>query len=259
MPASCAALRDQLAEYAVGVLTARERRAAERHLEWCAACRKEAEELMGAAATLAFVLDPAPVPESLLGRVRGMIARAVRPSALRRGTRSAGMLAVAAMVAISALGWGAVMAGRAQRFEDRVRIEQQQRVDELQRFRKVFQQFEGQLGTELRADDTRLAQLAPIAGGTGGGAAMELLSHDLLDFVMVHVSGLPTDARSVPYTVWLLDAQGDAIRAGRLTALDQDGGGDVFHQFGADLTPYTTVVLRDAKGQIALRGVVERP
>jgi hypothetical protein len=48
------------------------------------------------------------------------------------------------------------------------------------------------------------------------------------------------------------------VRAGRLTALDQDGGGDVFHQFDFDLTPYTTVVLRDANGQVALRGVVAR-
>ncbi|MGZ4151314.1 MAG: zf-HC2 domain-containing protein, partial [Actinomycetota bacterium] len=36
MPVSCSAVRDQLAEYAVGVLPPRERRAVERHLEWCA-------------------------------------------------------------------------------------------------------------------------------------------------------------------------------------------------------------------------------
>jgi len=169
------------------------------------------------------------------------------------------MVAVAAFVAISALGWGAVMAGRAQRFEDRARIEQQQRVDELRRFSKVFQQFEGRVGSELRADDARLAQLAPTAGGTGGGAAMELLSKDLRDFVMIHVSGLSTDASAAPYAVWLVDANGKAIRAGRLTALDQDGGGDVFHEFDIDLTPYTTIVLRDAAGRVALRGVVDQP
>jgi hypothetical protein len=259
MPASCAAVREQLAEHAVGVLPARERRAVERHLEWCAACRKEAEELAAGAATLAFTLEPARVPDALLGRVREAVGRMVRPSALRRGTRSAAMVAVAAFVAVSALGWGAVMAGRAQRFEDRARIEQQQRVDELRRFSKVFQQFEGRVGSELRADDARLAQLAPTAGGTGGGAAMELLSKDLRDFVMIHVSGLSTDAGAAPYTVWLVDAGGKAIRAGRLSALDQDGGGDVFHEFDIDLTPFTTIVLRDADGRVALRGAVERP
>jgi Putative zinc-finger len=259
MPASCLAVRDQLAEYAVGVLPGRERRAVERHLEWCAACRKEAEDLGAGAATLAFTLEPARVPESLLGRVRDAIGRMVRPSALRRGTRSAAMVAVAAFVAVSALGWGAVMAGRAQRFEDRARVEQQQRVDELRRFSKVFQQFEGRVGSELRADDARLAQLAPTAGRTGGGAAMELLSKDLRDFVMIHVSGLATDADAAPYTVWLVDGTGKAIRSGRLSALDQDGGGDVFHEFDIDLTPYTTIVLRDAAGRVALRGVVDRP
>jgi hypothetical protein len=169
------------------------------------------------------------------------------------------MVAVAAFVAVSALGWGAVMAGRAQRFEDRARVEQQQRVDELRRFSKVFQQFEGRVGSELRADDARLAQLAPTAGRTGGGAAMELLSKDLRDFVMIHVSGLATDADAAPYTVWLVDGTGKAIRSGRLSALDQDGGGDVFHEFDIDLTPYTTIVLRDAAGRVALRGVVDRP
>ncbi|MGZ4113630.1 MAG: zf-HC2 domain-containing protein [Actinomycetota bacterium] len=259
MPVSCSVVRDQLAEYAVGVLPPRERRAVERHLEWCAACRKEAEELTGAAATLAFALDPAPVPEPLLDRVRGAISRVVRPSSLRRGTRSAAMIAIAALVAISALGWGAVMAGRAQRFEDRARVEAASRTSELRRFRMLFRDLQSEIGTELQTDDARLAQLAPIGSGLGGGAAMELLSQHYLDFVMVHVSGLSRQASSAPYTVWLLDGTGNAVRAGRLTALDQDGGGDVFHQFNFDLTPYTTVLLRDANGQVALRGVVDRP
>src|SRR5919206_3169097 len=100
MPAACAAVRDQLAEHAVGVLLPRERRAVERHLEWCAACRKEATELETAAATLAFALPPADVPPSLFERIRSAIARVAHPSPLRRGTRSAAAIAIAAMVAI---------------------------------------------------------------------------------------------------------------------------------------------------------------
>lgn len=258
MPVSCAAVREQLAEYAVGVLSERERTAVDRHLQWCAACRKEAEELTGAAASLALALRPAPVPESLLGRIVAAIARAARTPAFRRRTRAAASIAVAAMVAISALGWGAVMAGRAEKFEDRAKREAQGRMEELQRFRKSIRNF-APLGTGLRSDQTYLAQLAPVSGGQlGGGAALELVSPSLMDFVIVHVGGLAPGPRSMPYQIWLQDGNGNALRAGLLTELDADGGGESFHEFPeADLAGFTTVVIRDAQGDVVLRGVAE--
>jgi hypothetical protein len=260
MPASCAAVREQLAEHAVGVLSERDRRAVDRHLEWCAACRKEAGELSGAAASLAFALDPAPVPEALLARVLAGIARLVRPPALRRRTRTAGAIAVAAMVAISALGWGAVMAGRAERAEITAQREIDRSTDALEQLQEVFRTFQDRLGTALRSDETRLARLTPSGrgGGGGGGAALQLVSESIYDFVMVHVSGLPPTPSALPYRVWLVDGAGHPIRAGRLTTLDASGGGEVFHEFGnTDLTPYTTVEIRDAEGALVLRGAVQ--
>jgi putative zinc finger protein len=258
MPAACAAVREQLAEYAVGVLSERDRLAVERHLEVCAACRKEAEELSGAAVSLAFALDPAPLPDGLLTRILARIARMVRAPVLRRRTRAAAGLAIAAMIALSSLGWGAVMAGRAERFETRAAAEEQRRAEALRQFQKLFGEFRGRLGTGLRADETRLVRLAPVGTGGGGGAAMELVSPSMLDFVIVHVSGLPTDAGSLPYRVWVVDHQGNALRAGRLTELDANGAGEVFHQFAdTDLSAYTRIVIRDAAGHLALEGVAE--
>jgi hypothetical protein len=256
MPAACAAVREQLAEYAVGVLPERDRLALERHLEWCAACRKEAGELSGAAASLAFALPPAELPDGLLARIMAQIARVVRAPAFRRRSRAAASVAIAAMVALSALGWGAVMAGRAERFQVLARAEADRQAEAFKQMQKVFQTFQGELGTGLRADETRLARLSPPAAGDGGGAALQLVSPSMLDFVMVHLSGLSADG-SLPYRVWLVDDRGRSVRAGRLTTLDASGGGEVFHEFDTDLTPYTTVVVRDAKGTVALRGVVE--
>jgi anti-sigma factor RsiW len=81
---SCLAIREQLAEHALGVLGRRERGEVERHLEWCAACRKEAGELQRAAATLAYSVAPSDPPADLGDRV----AEAVRAAAGRR--RAAG-------------------------------------------------------------------------------------------------------------------------------------------------------------------------
>jgi hypothetical protein len=257
MPAECAAVREHLAEYAVGVLSERERRAVERHLEWCAGCRKEAEELSSAAAGLAYTLDPAPLPAGLLARVLTGVRRLVRGPAIRRRTRSAASLAIAAAVAISALGWGAVMAGRAERYQVLAQQEVDRQTRALQQLQKVIQALQARLGTELSADETRLARLAPPLGGIGGGAALELVSPSIRDFVVVHVSGLPRDGQALPYRLWLVARDGNAIRAGRLTALDASGGGEVFHEFDTDLRPYTTVELRTATGALALKGTVE--
>ena len=73
---NCVAVRDQLPELAVGVLSQREQVALERHLDWCAGCRKEAAELGEAAATFAFALASAPLPDGLEDKVVAGVGRA---------------------------------------------------------------------------------------------------------------------------------------------------------------------------------------
>ena len=104
-------------------------------------------------------------------------------------------------------------------------------------------------------DDAHLGQLAPVAGGTGGAAVLQLVSPTLLDFVIVIVNGLSDDAELLPYRVRLSNAPGQELRAGRIDELDANGGAEVFHQFQTqDLTGYSTVTVLDAAGEVVLTG-----
>jgi hypothetical protein len=252
---NCVAVRDQLPELAVGVLPPREQDALERHLQWCAGCRKEAAELGQAAAIFGFALAPAPLPDGLEERVVAGVRRAAaRPRARR--TRTVIAAVIAAAIAVGSLGWGAVMAGKAQRFAERAAQAEQARSRALAQFQDVLDS----LPFPTRADETHLGQLTPTpAVRQGGGAVLQLVSPTRLDFVMVIVNGLPRDATLAPYQVTLQDAEGRVLRAGKIAKLDADGGGQTFRQFrNTDLRGFTTVLVRDASGRVVLKGTVDQ-
>ena len=253
---NCIAVRDQLPELAVGVLPTGDEVAMERHLQWCAGCRKEAAELSEAAATFAFTLAPAPLPPGLEDRVVAEVGRAAARPRTGRRTRTAIAAVIAAAIAVASLGWGAVMAGRAQRFAERAAQAEQERVQALNQ----FQELVDILPFQPRADETHLGQLAPtLAIQRGGGAVLQLVSPTRLDFVMVIVSGLPRDPSLAPYRVTLKDAAGRVLRGGTIAELDADGGGQAFRQFrNTDLTGFTTVLVRDASGRLVLKGTVDQ-
>ncbi|HZP91013.1 MAG TPA: zf-HC2 domain-containing protein [Actinomycetota bacterium] len=255
---NCPAVREHLAELAVGVLPESERAAVERHLRWCAGCRKEASELGQAAATFALALAPAPVPSGLGDRVLARIKQVAGAPGSRRRLRAAAAAVVAAMVAVAGLGWGAVMAGRAERFADRAAQAERRREAALEQFRKVLVGLP--LGTQLPEDDTHLGQLAPTAAGrVGGGAVLELVSPTRIDFVIVIVNGLPGGSDRLPYRIELRNSAGEVLRAGQITTLDADGGGQAFRQFqNRSLAGFWTVLVRDAAGRVVLRGAIDR-
>jgi len=254
---TCLEVRELLPELAVGVLSPEDRERAERHLQWCAGCRKEATDLGSAAATFAFALEPVPVPQGLGDRVVARVHRAAGAPGTSRRARMAAAAVVAAMVAVTSLGWGAVMAGRADRFAERAERAEREQAAALERFQRILA---GVIpGQQLPDDETHLGQLALVAGGSGGGAVLQLVSPTILDFVIVIVSGLDPVQGSMPYRVRLVNARGDVLRAGRIDELDADGGAEAYHQFKtADLTGYTTVDVVDATGAVVLSGVVDQ-
>ena len=253
---NCVAVRDQLPELAVGVLSERERVALERHLQWCAGCRKEAAELGEAAATFGFALAPAPLPFGLEDRVVAGVGRAAARPRTRRRTRTVIAAVIAAAIAVASLGWGVVMAERAQRFAERAAQAEQARSQALAQFQHVLDS----LPFQTRADETHLGQLAPTpAIQQGGGAVLQLVSPTRLDFVVVIVNGLPRDPSLAPYRVTLRDAGGRVLQGGKIAELDADGGGQAFRQFrNTDLTGFTTVLVRDAYGRVVLKGTVDQ-
>ncbi|MDP9330836.1 MAG: hypothetical protein M3P11_09400 [Actinomycetota bacterium] len=252
---NCVAVRHGLAEHAVGGLEARDALAVDGHLQWCAACRKEAGDLRQAASTLGFAVAPAELPAGLQDR----ITQSVREAASRRGpgsrrSRVAVVGLLAAALALSGLGWGAVMAGRAARFQDQVHEANSQKQLALEKFAAVI----GTAEFTNKKNQVFLGTLTlPNGTGTGGGTAMTLVSPTISDIAFVVVVGLPpTDRERLPYTVQLLATGRRPLTVGRISRLDADGGATVSSQIDRDLGPYDRVVVRDAQGHEVLSGSV---
>lgn len=253
---TCLEVRELLPEHAIGVLSDLDRERIQRHLQWCAGCRKEAGDLGQAASTLAFALAPAPVPEGLGERVVARVRRATGAPGTRRRARTAAASLVAATVAFASLGWGAVMAGRADRFADRAEQAERDQAIAIDHFQQVL----GNVipGRSLPDDETHIGSLAPVAQGSGGGFALQLVSPQILDFVMVIVNGLD-DPDGLPLRVWLVNDRGRALRAGRIDELDVDGGAEVYREFETqDLGGFTTVNVVDSAGEVVLTGTIDQ-
>lgn len=250
---NCLAVRERLVERVLGGLPGREVTVVDRHLAWCAACRKEFGELEQAAATVPFALAPAvPAPEleeRVVGSVRSLAAGR-RTMVPRRG-RMAVAAVVAAMLAVAGLGWGAVMAGRATRLEQQAAADARQSDLALSNFSDIIDTLPGSDSAP------RLADLLPVGGSKGFGAALTVTSPSGTgdDSAIVLVTGL--DAAGAPYVVELMGHEGDTLRIGRLRTLDADGGGEVQRIFdGDDLSMFERVVVLDRRGELRLQGAL---
>ena len=253
---TCLEVRELLPEHAIGVLGELEHERIQRHLQTCAGCRKEAGDLAQAASTLAFALAPASVPEGLDDRVVAQVRRAAGAPGTRRRARTATVALVAAALVFASLGWGAVMAGRAERFADRAAQAQREQAVAIEHFQQVL----GNVipGGSLSDNETHIGQLAPVAPGTGGGFALQLVSPRILDFVMVIVNGLD-DPSVLPLRVQLVNERGRVLRAGSIDTLDANGGAEVYHQFRTQgLGGFTTVNVVDPAGRPVLTGTVDQ-
>jgi hypothetical protein len=252
---NCLSVRERLTEQTLGVLSPAEATVVDRHLEWCAACRKEAAELQRAAATLAYSVAPvepsADLEERVVGAVRGAAGRR-RASAPRR-SRVAAAGVLAAMLALSGLGWGAVMAGRAERAEEQADAAQERQREAVIRLQEVFADLPG-------LDPGAIVEVSTLLSPRlqeGRGDALVLLSPSGDDLAFVLVDGL-TSLRpgQLPLRVQLVTDGSRQLVLGEIGTLDQAGGGGDFGTFSEDLKDVSAVVVRDARGRVLLRGTL---
>jgi hypothetical protein len=248
---NCPAVRDHLPEHALGVVDHHDATAIERHLAWCAACRKEARDLERAAATMSFALAPAyPAPE-LGERVIDAVRRVSAPSTPARPARwrarRVGVVLLAAALTLAGLSLGAVL-GRHRGAQPAPSVQGQQEERALERFREAIQAAAA-LDPAIKP---QIGELAPRGGIDASGAALTLASHTEDDQVVVWVNRLP--AKGVPYLVFLMDARGDAFEVVRINKLDRDGGAMVARFVAHDVGRLEHMIVRDANGRIVLAG-----
>jgi hypothetical protein len=255
---TCLEVRDRLVERSLGALHVEDVKDVDRHLSWCAACRKEAGELDRAAATFALALAPASPEPDLEERVLVAVHSASdAPAAGRpaRRNRAAAVSVIAAAIVVSALGWGVSMAGRAERFRERVAEAEFEQSDAVRRLTRV-------VGTEIFAapgNRAFLGSLAPTAGGVGGGSALTWVSPTITDFAMVTVAGLrPGDDEALPYRIWIVnDTTGQRLPVGEpIRRLNADGGG-MRVQDAPDLSAFGSVLVTDRSGEVVLHGTID--
>lgn len=252
---NCLAVRERLSEQTLGVLPQAERSVVERHLEWCAACRKEAAELERAAATLAYSVAPVEPPADLEERVVGAVRSAAgrRRVASPRRSRVAAAGVLAAMLALSGLGWGAVMAGRAERAEEQAaQARERQQEAFIERFPGVFRFPEVDPEAIVEVSTLLSPRLQP-----GRGDALVLLSPSGDDLVFVLVNDLEAvTTKQLPLSVRLVGGAAGLQAVGEVRQLDPNGASGVFGTFSEDLTDVSAVVVRDARGRVLLRGTL---
>ena len=250
---NCLAVREHLAEHALGVLPDGDL-AIDRHLEWCAACRKEAGELQRAAATLAYSVATVEPPEELEERVVSVVRDAAgrRRAAAPRRSRVAAAGVLAAMLALSGLGWGAVMAGRAERAEDRAAEALEGQRVAIRRFLQVFQLQE--------VDPEAIPEVSTLLSPRlreGRGDALVLLSPSGDDLAFVLVSGLTQmRASQLPLEVRLVGNGARELVVGKIKTLNSGGEGGAYRTFTEELRGFSAVVIRDARGKVLLNGTL---
>ena len=247
---NCAAVRDVLPEFALGVAPTDDANAVELHVETCAACRKEAVDLQRAAATFGYAIaaDGAP-PEELEHTVVEAVREAARPAkhAHARGRRTGIALLVAAVL-VASVGIGSVFAGR----EERLRLQAERTALAQQTAVSNFAAATAALAG--RNTKVLTGVLSPEAGG-GNGSAVTILTKDADDQLLVIVNDLA--GRLLPLDVSITDTKGHTIDVGKIPALDTAGGATRAWKVPGSLDGFVDVVVRDAHGRVVLRGTLQ--
>jgi len=252
---NCPAVRDRLPEHALGIVDHHDATAIERHLAWCAACRKEARDLERSAATMAFALAPAhPAPE-LGERVIDAVRRVSAPAQPTRPARSrgrrVGVVLLAAALTVAGLGAGAVL-GRHEGPPPPPASRGEQQAETLAKFQAAIQHELDVVGGANPNITAQIGTLAATQGVQGSGAALTLSLPQSTGQVFVWVSGL--SAKHLPYRAFIADGKGHVIEVARIKRLDKDGGAMVPSTESRNIARFDRVFVRDPRGHVVLSG-----
>jgi hypothetical protein len=237
---TCVEVRDRLTEHALGVLPPEEAGAVDRHLQWCAGCRKESAELQDGLASMALALTPADPHPSLEHRVVDRVAEAAgrrKPNSRRRGRRLAVVAVAAAVVSLVSTTWA---------FSERIHS------DDLA---KSAARRVGHLKAlaRLNGGSSYQARLGAISDNQGFGTAVIVSAPNRDDLVLVDI--LPPSPNTGPYTVRLQTRSGRVVEAGRLKATT--GGDLIFSDLtGRDLSQVRLVTVVNRAGWAVMTGVM---
>jgi predicted anti-sigma-YlaC factor YlaD len=210
---TCAEVRDHLSEHALGLLEGEESGEVERHLQWCAGCRKESSALLEGAARVALSLPPVEPPVRLEERVVERVAARSGRIRTTRARRAIRVLAVAALAAVltagSAVGWGFGQRKQAITAKD-LANQAQQRAD---RTGRLIQDVQKQLkGTGKLYQ----ASLFPGTGKQQAGTVLVFGAPQGAGFALVDVVA-PLNEKAAPFTVNLVSSTGRRLGLGVLT------------------------------------------
>jgi hypothetical protein len=241
---TCLDVRGRLTEHSLGLLSPVDARGVERHLEWCAGCRKEAEELKEGAAMMALALPLAEPPGWLQSRIMDRIASAAGTG--RTPSRSRIRLLVAAtlaavLLAVGATGWAIAERGQAQSIREAT-AEQVRRAEVLEK-----------LLESLKANPLE-ASLLPVLDAQGSGRVVIYSDPEERDFI--HASVALIEPQEGEYTIQMKDDDGRVLSAGRLER--SPNGILIFYELsGRNLSRGTSITVLDAAGRPVMKGMVK--
>ena len=244
---SCLEIRQKLPEYSLDLLAHDEARDVERHLEWCAGCRKEAGELLEGSASIALGLPvaepPAALEERIVDRLASPAKRREGPS--RRGRARLVLVTVmTAALAVGSLGWAVAMRDQVQDLSKEVSRQQVT----LQRVLRLREALQGS-GKPFEA------RLVSTSGAASAGTAIIFSADRGDDFLFVEVAALPGDG--APYTLRLTREPKLETTVGQLVRTNNGTYVlDTRHWFPIDLSKSKSISVLDGSGKTVLTGVV---
>ena len=242
---TCLEVRDRLTEHSLGILPRVDAREVDRHLEWCAGCRKEASELLEGAGAVALSLPAAEPPTALEGRIlerfRIAAGRVPLPSRNRLRVLIAATLA-AAILAMGSIGWAVEQQRNAQSLKAQV-LENRNKVADLLQLLSTFQ----------GSGRTYTATLLSPTGFQGYGQAI-MFSAPKSGFLLVDVPVLPKSGG--PYQVQLVGKS--VIDSGQLNPASGDHPVLLKWFDGEPLAKMTVVTIIDeSTGAVVLTGKLQ--